>query len=69
MKHWGGWSKNERTDILINYLMNEYEARENDYSDWMSPSRRDLNVTILDQNGDFENIVMGRFENINAKID
>lgn len=27
IKWWGGWSKGESTDILINYVMNEYERK------------------------------------------
>ena len=49
--------------------MNEYEAMESDFSDWMSPSRRDLNVTALDQNGDFESLTSERLAAIASQLD
>ncbi len=49
IKAWGGWSKSERPDVLINYVMNEYELIENDFSDFCNPLKRDRNVSSLDQ--------------------
>ncbi|KAJ2987775.1 hypothetical protein HDV02_005943, partial [Globomyces sp. JEL0801] len=55
IKAWGGWSKSERTDILINYVMNEYEVR-------------DRNLSVLDQSvtqPDWESM----FNELNRSLD
>ncbi len=49
---WGGWSKTERTNTLVNYILNEYEAKEGYYGDMCSPLKRDKNLSILDQTPD-----------------
>jgi hypothetical protein len=32
-KRWGGWAPTEGHQTLINYILNEYEARESEISD------------------------------------
>ena len=55
VRRWGGWSKSEGTKTLINYLLNEYESREEYIGDMTSPYRRDLNRSILNQDIPEEN--------------
>jgi hypothetical protein len=49
VKAWGGWSQKEKTTTLINYILNEYEAKEAYFGDLCSPFKRDRNLSVLDQ--------------------
>ena len=48
IKAWGGWSKEESGNTLINYLINDYEIREESFGDMASPFRRDRNFSLLE---------------------
>ena len=66
IKAWGGWDRSYNTDTLINYIMNEYELRESDFSDMMNPdltSRRDHNLSILAQDNPNES----NFDSLSSK--
>jgi hypothetical protein len=54
VRAWGGWTRGETVDTIVRYLMNEYQVREEDFSDMMNPERRDRNLSVMnfDENDD-----------------
>jgi hypothetical protein len=46
----GGWSKAERMNTLLNYILDNFSAMEEYSADFCSPFRRNHNLSILDQN-------------------
>ena len=47
IKGWGGWTKGEGMRTILNYLVNEYELRENYIGDMHSPLRSEQKVSCL----------------------
>ena len=64
---WGGWSKTENFKTLMTYLVNEYDALENDYSDAASPYRKDRNLGLNQSEAEESN--SHNFSQINSSFE
>lgn len=73
---WGGWSKTERMNTLINYILDDLAQKEDYAGDFCSPFRRDHNLSILDQEPEPFNseedrlsILCNRFNTVESELE
>jgi hypothetical protein len=48
IKWWGGWSSGEQGGSVYKYVLEEYSRIEYDYSDMLSPFRKDRNISATE---------------------
>lgn len=68
VRAWGGWAHGESPKTIIRYLMDEYIAMEQNFSDLMSPERTDRNYSIISQDTGLPDI-SSVVRDINDKLD
>lgn len=62
IKWWGDWAKGESGNAVYKYLLEEYSKIEDDYSDMLSPFRKDRNIASIDESIEEQPVNKRQFE-------
>ncbi|KAG9037930.1 hypothetical protein FS837_001350 [Tulasnella sp. UAMH 9824] len=68
IKWWGGWTDGERIDTLIRYLLDDLSTYENDYSDVLSPRKREPKKSLASEHLALQPVSQQDFQSANNQM-
>ncbi|KAG8927220.1 hypothetical protein FRC01_007813 [Tulasnella sp. 417] len=68
IKWWGGWTDGERIDTLIRYLLDDLSTYENDYSDALSPRKREPKKSLASEHLALQPVSQQDFQSANDQM-